>query len=264
MKIAVTGKGGVGKSTVVGLIARALAADGWRVLAIDADPDANLASAIGVPKDRLAGVRPIAHLKELAMERTGAATGSGGGLFILNPKVDDIPDAFSVEHEGVRLLLMGTVHHAGTGCVCPEHALVRTLLRHVLTRRKECVLIDMEAGIEHFGRGTVEAVDLVVVVVEPGSRSLQTAGQIEDLARQLGIRRIAHVANKMTGPEDEAFIRAQGHRLDLLATLPIDPDVHGADRAGVSAYDVSPAIRARAAALKDALLARLAAEPAEA
>ncbi len=256
MKIAVTGKGGVGKSTIVGLLARALADDGWKVLAIDADPDANLAQAIGVPPDRLAGLLPISRMKEMARERTGASQ-TGGAHFILNPKVDDLPDAFSVLHAGVRLLQMGTVDHAGGGCVCPEHALVRTLLRHILTRRQECVLLDMEAGIEHFGRGTVEAVDLLVVVVEPGSRSLQTAEQIGHLARELGIEKICHVANKLSSPEDADFIARHAGQLDLLGSLAFDRDIQAADRDGACCYDISSASRERAHELKRAILGRL-------
>lgn len=256
MKIAVTGKGGVGKSTIVGLLARALADDGWKVLALDADPDANLASAIGVPAERLASLLPISRMKDLARERTGAVE-SAGTHFILNPKVDDIPENFCVEHKGIKLLLMGTVNHAGTGCVCPEHALVRTLLRHILTKRGECVLIDMEAGIEHFGRGTVEAVDLLVIVVEPGSRSLQTARQIEQLAAELGIKKVCHVANKLGSQVDEDFIRDHAHELDLLGTLPLDSQVQAADQAGVSCYDTSDSFRQKAHDLTKAILGRI-------
>lgn len=256
MKIAVTGKGGVGKSTIVGLLARALADDGWKVLAIDADPDANLASAIGVPADKLADLKPISKMVDLARERTGATDGPGSH-FILNPKVDDIPDGFSVEHAGVKMLLMGTVNHAGTGCVCPEHALVRTLLRHILTRRKECVLIDMEAGIEHFGRGTVEAVDLLIIVVEPGARSFQTARQIEQFASELGIKRVCHVANKIASDRDHAFIASRADECDLLAKMPFDASVQTADQAGLSFYDSGPQGKDLAKGLMQALLERL-------
>jgi len=244
MKIAVTGKGGVGKSTIIGMLARALAEDGWKVMAIDADPDANLGSAIGVPAETLAGITPISRMSALARERTGASE-TAGTHFILNPRVDDIPDGLSVEHAGIKLLTMGTVDHAGGGCVCPEHTLVRTLLRHVLTRRRECVLIDMEAGVEHFGRGTVEAVDLLLVVVEPGHRSFQTARQIERLARELGISRIALVANKIDGAADERFVRTEAGDLQLIATLPIDPVIRTSDRAGSCCWDLSGDIRQR-------------------
>jgi len=245
MKIAVTGKGGVGKSTVAGMLARALSEDGWKVLAIDADPDANLASAIGVPAERFAELVPISAMKELAMERTGATPG-GGSFFILNPKVDDIPDRFAVEHEGIKLLAMGTIEHAGAGCVCPEHALVRTLMHHVLTRRHEAVLLDMEAGLEHFGRGTVEAVDLLVIVIEPGMRSVSTGAQIERLATELGIKRIGYVANKISSAEDEAFIAEQMTGRDVLLIAPFDREIQLADQAGMSCYDRSETFRARA------------------
>lgn len=253
MKIAVTGKGGVGKSTIVGMLARAMADDGWKVMAIDADPDANLGSAIGVPSDRLAEVVPISRMKDLARERTGAAE-TAGSHFILNPKVSDIPDDLCVEHAGIKLLLMGTVDHAGSGCVCPEHTLVRTLLRHVLTRRRECVLIDMEAGVEHFGRGTVEAVDLLLIVVEPGNRSFQTARQIEKLARELGIARIALVANKVDSDADEAFVRSEAADFELIAALPSDLDIRASDRAGRCCYDLSEGVRGRAHQLANTIV----------
>ncbi|WP_158913185.1 AAA family ATPase [Caulobacter sp. S45] len=256
MKIAVTGKGGVGKSTIVGMLARALSEQSWKVLAIDADPDANLASAIGVPPELLAELRPISAMKDLALERTGATPGSGA-FFILNPRVDDIPDRFSVEHAGVKLLAMGTIEHAGGGCVCPEHALVRTLLRHILTRRDESVLIDMEAGIEHFGRGTIESVDLLIIVVEPGTRSFQTGQQIERLARELGIKQICYVANKVASAEDQAFILEHAAGRDLLLSMPFDREVQIADQAGVSCYDQSKDFRERAHAFAQEVTRRV-------
>jgi CO dehydrogenase maturation factor len=257
MKIAVTGKGGVGKSTVVGMLARALSDEGCKVLAIDADPDANLASAIGVPAEMLGDLLPISAMKDLALERTGATPGAGA-YFILNPKVDDIPDRFSIEHAGVKLLAMGTIEHAGTGCVCPEHALIRTLLRHIMTKRGESVLIDMEAGIEHFGRATVEAVDLLIIVVEPGMRSFGTADQIERLARELGIKNICYVANKVASAADAAFISLHAEGRDFLMSLPFDRQIQEADQAGLSGYDRSDAFRHNAHALAGQVTARVA------
>ena len=157
MKIAVTGKGGVGKTTLAGTMARILAADGYKVLAVDADPDANLASALGIAPDVARGIVPIADMKELIEERTGTKAGTMGGFFKINPRVDDIPDELCVPLDGIRLMVMGTVKEGAGGCVCPESVLLRSLIRHLLLRRKEAVILDMEAGIEHLGRGTASA-----------------------------------------------------------------------------------------------------------
>lgn len=207
MKIAIAGKGGVGKTTLAALLARAYAAEGRKVLAIDADPDANLAAAIGLPADRIAALQPIAALKELAAERTGHA-GGYGGFFKLNPTVDDLPEALSQSHAGVRILALGHIEHGGGGCVCPEHALLRALMTHILVRRDDVVVMDMEAGVEHLGRATADAVDVLIVVVEPGQRSLDTARQIERLAADLGIRRLAYVGSKVANDGELEFLKA--------------------------------------------------------
>lgn len=241
MKLAITGKGGVGKTTLAGLLARRYAALGRRVLAIDADPDANLASAIGISPERAAGITPIAKMKDLAKERTGAS-GGYGSLFILNPQVDDLPDRFVVEHEGVRLLLMGTVDHGGSGCVCPEHTLVKALMKHLLVERGDVVILDMEAGIEHLGRATAESVDLLIVVVEPGQRSVQTARQIEKLAADIGIHTIAYVASKVADDADRAFLQDALPAGRLLGTLSLNEAIRDADRRGLSPYDLGGAV----------------------
>ncbi|RLA91529.1 MAG: carbon monoxide dehydrogenase, partial [Deltaproteobacteria bacterium] len=182
MKIAISGKGGVGKTTLAGALARYLAENGKRILAIDADADSNLASALGVPKDKLEGLTPIAEMNNLIEERTGAKKGSFGIFFKLNPKVDDLPERFSVDHKGVKLLILGSVPQAGGGCFCPENVLLKGLIRHLFLQRDDTVIVDMEAGLEHLGRGSTKGMDLFIVVVEPGQRSLQTARHIKKLA----------------------------------------------------------------------------------
>ncbi|MCR6629138.1 MAG: carbon monoxide dehydrogenase accessory protein CooC [Magnetospirillum sp.] len=256
MKLAITGKGGVGKTTLAGLLARAYAARGRKVLAIDADPDANLASALGVPADRLATLTPIAKMKDLAKERTGAG-GGYGALFVLNPKVDDLPDRFVVEDQGVRLLLMGTVDHGGSGCVCPEHTLVKTLMKHLLVERGDVVILDMEAGIEHLGRATAESVDLLIVVVEPGQRSLQTARQIEQLAADIGIPAVAYVASKVADDGDRAFLAQALPAERLLGTLCLNEAIRDCDRRGAAPYDLGGPVLDETAAIIDRLAALL-------
>ncbi|WP_028112263.1 AAA family ATPase [Ferrimonas kyonanensis] len=254
MKIAITGKGGVGKTTLAGLLARSLAEDSLRVLAVDADPDANLAAAVGIAAGSPQPL-PFSKLTELARSRTGADQNSGG-LFKLNPRVDDLPQQFWLEHQGVRVLKMGTVDHAGSGCVCPEHTLVRSLMRHLLLDRDEMVIMDMEAGIEHLGRGTADAVDLLVVVVEPGSRSVQTALQVEQLAQQLAIARVGFVASKVDGPDDLEFIRqALGPKRTLLGQLSWSDTLRRADKSGQSPFDFSGPFIEEVDAIKRALLA---------
>jgi CO dehydrogenase maturation factor len=177
MKIAITGKGGVGKTTLASLLSHLYKEDGRRVIAVDADPDANLASALGISREESAKIKPLADMAELIEERTGAKKGSMGGIFKLNPKVDDIPEGIGYHLNGIILLIMGKSKAAASGCYCPENVLLRRLLKHLVIERREVIIVDMEAGIEHLTRGTAESVDTFIVVVEPGQRSLQTAVQ---------------------------------------------------------------------------------------
>jgi CO dehydrogenase maturation factor len=207
------------------------------VVAIDADPDANLASSLGISPQQAANIEPISRMKELAKERTGASEGYGS-LFILNPKVDDLPQRFFVEHKGVLLLVMGTVDQGGSGCVCPEHTLVRALMKHLLLDRNDVVILDMEAGIEHLGRATAESVDVLIVMVEAGQRSLQTAAHIEKLAAEIGIPRVAYVASKIQSKADREFIERALPKKQLLGTIAMHEQIREADRLNLSPYDI--------------------------
>lgn len=247
MKIAISGKGGVGKTTLAGAIALYLASTGHRVLAIDADPDSNLPSSLGVDPKRLAEIKPLASLKNLVAERTGAKPGTMGGMFRLNPRVDDIPDTYSIEERGVKLLTLGTVPKGGMGCLCPESTLLRVLLSHIMLDRGEAVIIDMEAGLEHLARGSTGSMDAFIVVVEPGQRALQTAHQIRRLATDLGVKKLFVVGNKVANEEDRKLIEEGIGSLPVLGYIPMSEAIREADRKGLSPYDLDPELRAETA-----------------
>ncbi len=240
MKIAVSGKGGVGKTTFAAVLARLYAAEGRTVLTADVDPDSNLGLALGFTQEELNGITPISKMREFIAERTGADSDGLSKFFKINPKVDDIPDRFALEKNGVRLLVMGTVETGGAGCVCPEHVVLRRLISHLIIQRDEVVIMDMEAGLEHLGRGTADSMDQFVVVIEPGARSVQTYRQIKKLAEDLGIRRVRVVANKVRDEADEAFLRQQIPPEDLLGIIHYSPSVAAADREAVSPFDTAP------------------------
>nr|WP_319515822.1 AAA family ATPase [uncultured Cohaesibacter sp.] len=236
MKIAIAGKGGVGKTTLTSLLARSFSADGIRVLAIDADPDANLAGAIGIDANVRETLVPLADMKDLAAERTGHGSGFGG-FFKLNPTVDDLPDELSVKFEGIRVLSLGFIQHGGSGCVCPQHTILRALMSHILLKEDDVVLMDMDAGVEHLGRGTSEAVDLLIVVVEPGRRSLETAAQIERLAADLGIAKIAYAGSKIRDDDDLDFLSKALENKNFLGALRLSEAIRDADRNDRAPYD---------------------------
>jgi CO dehydrogenase maturation factor len=252
MKLAVTGKGGVGKTTVVAGLARVLADRGRKVLVIDADPASNLALALGFPKDKR--LSPIAEMKELIEERTEAKPGSMGGFFKLNPRVDDLPDKYSLEKDGIRLMVMGTVQKGGGGCVCPENVMVRTLVAHLLLGRNEVVILDMEAGVEHLGRATAQAVNKLIVVVEPGQRSLEVAQKIRQLAGDIGLKNIGLVGNKVRGDRDRDFLQGKMPDLPFLGYISYDPKVVEADLAGIPPYQENPTFLQSVGGIVDGLL----------
>ena len=247
MKLAVSGKGGVGKTTFASLMIRTLNAENKRVLAIDADPDANLAAGLGIAdSDKIV---PIAEMEDLIFERTGAKPGSIGGYFKLNPQVDDLPDAVSVGFENIKLMRLGGIKKGGSGCICPESALLRALVMHIVLARDEVVVMDMEAGIEHLGRATAKAVDKLIVVVEPGRRSIDTAEHIRKLAGEIGLNHIAVVGNKVRGAKDEEFLKTHLADFEILGFLPYDEELIEADLNGTSPFDVDSPSKAQVKAM---------------
>ena len=248
MKIAITGKGGVGKTTFAATLARLYAAEGRPVLAADVDPDANLGLALGFTEEELSDIVPISKMRKLIEERTGASPDNQ--FYKLNPKVDDIPDKYGKLKNGVRLLLLGTVETGGAGCVCPEHVMLRRIIHNLVLRREDIVILDMEAGLEHLGRGTTEGMDQFIVVIEPGARSVQTYKNVKRLASDLGVRQVHVVANKVRDEKDEEFVRSHIPAEDLLGFIHYNTEIMDADRQGLSPYDESPKAVEEIAAIK--------------
>ena len=225
------------------MLAQAYADMGRQVLAVDADPSPCLAGALGFPAELRAQLKPIAEMDELIEERTGAKPGKVGGFFTINPRVDDIPERFSVLHRGVRLLEMGSVELGGSGCICPEAAMLKTLFTHLLFRKDDILFLDMYAGVEHLGRATVDFVDAMLVVVEPTRRSLGTAAQIKKLANDIGLTRLYLVGNKVRNEDEAKFLEAESPDMPLLGYMPVDLKVQEADRLGIPVYDNVESLR---------------------
>lgn len=249
MKVAITGKGGVGKTTLTALLAQVYADQGKQVLAVDADPSPCLAGGLGFPEALRAKLHPISEMDDLIYERTGARPGQVGGFFTINPRVDDLPERFSVLHRGVRLLEMGAVDMGGAGCICPESAMLKTLFTHLMFRKDEVLLLDMYAGVEHLGRATVDFVDAMLVVVEPTRRSLGTAAQIKKLSNDIGLTQLMLVGNKVRNQDEADFLQAETPGLPVLGFLPHDARVQEADRLGEAVYDYVPSLRQAAEAM---------------
>jgi len=240
MKIAISGKGGVGKTLLAALLSRVFAESGYSVLAIDADPDSNLAATLGFPQSER--ITPISEMSDLIAERTGARPGQGTSFFKLNPKVDDLPEKYWLEYNGVKLMVMGRTKKGGSGCYCPENALLQALVSHLILARNEVVILDMEAGIEHLGRATAKAVDKLIVVVEPGRRSIETAYKINELAQEIGLHNIVVVGNKLRDQADIKFLTSSLPSFNFLGYIPYDQALVEADLGNRPLFDSSTPI----------------------
>jgi CO dehydrogenase maturation factor len=240
MKLAISGKGGVGKTLLSALLVREFARQGFSVLAIDADPDTNLASALGFPQP--ADIIPISAMKDLIEERTGAGPGQSGPFFKLNPRVDDIPEKYARKMDNIRLMVMGRMKPGGSGCYCAENSLLQALLAHLLIARNEAVILDMAAGIEHLGRATARAVDKFIIVVEPGRKSIETAKHIRQLAQDIGVKNIAAVGNKVRRQSDRDFLTTNLPDFEFLGFIPYDPAIIDAEVADGLPLEASPTV----------------------
>ena len=235
------------------MLSKVFSEAGYSVLAIDADPNSNLAATLGIsnPDD----ITPISEMEALIEERTGAKPGKSGGFFKLNPKVDDLPEKYSLKSNGVRLMVMGRIKKGGTGCYCPENALLQALVTHLLLGRDEVVIMDMEAGVEHLGRATAKAVDRLIVVVEPGRRSVETARRIKKLAEEIDLHNIAAVGSKVRSQADREFLTSSLPDFEFLGFIPYDQAIVDADLAERPLFEASPKIVSEVRNIYNALLA---------
>lgn len=252
MKIAIGGKGGVGKTLLAALLSKIFVESGYSVITIDADPDGNLAATLGFPHPEK--IIPISEMSALIEERTGAPPGKAGGYFKLNPKVDDLPENYSQEYSGIKLMVMGRLKRGGSGCYCPENALLQALVTHLLLGRDEVVILDMEAGIEHLGRATAKAVDKLIIVTEPGRRSVDTVYRVDRLAKDIGLQNIGVVGNKIRNPKDKKFLISSLAGFEFLGFIPYDQAILDADMAGLSLVDASQRINHEVRNIYQALL----------
>lgn len=236
-KIAISGKGGVGKSTLAAALSLLMAEAGRRVLAVDADPDANLAAALGIGREAQGGIVPIAERTALIEARTGAKVKQYGQVFKINPEVSDLAAVCGFLHRGVNLLVLGAVDAGGSGCACPEGVLLKALVMDLVLHKDDSLVMDMEAGVEHLGRATARGVDTMLVVIEPGQRALDCAARVETMCREIGIRDVRAVASKVHTPADEAFIRAGLGTVPLVGTIPYEESIRAADRDGRAVFD---------------------------
>lgn len=229
MKFAISGKGGTGKTTLAGILAHYFNNDSYKVLAVDADPDANLASALGISQEHASSIIPISKQRQLIEERTGAKPDQFSQMFKLNPTVNDITDKYGIDFRGIKLLVIGGVQKGGSGCACPENVLLRSLLTDIILNRDEVVIVDLEAGIEHLGRATARSIDKMLITVEPGSRSILTAKTIIRLAKEIGIQEFGIIANKIQDKRQKQWITGQFPSSQILGMVSYDEIIRDSD-----------------------------------
>lgn len=253
IKIAVGGKGGVGKTTVCAVLAQLFAQDGLDVITVDADPDTNLCNAFGIADDQ--SPEPLIKMKALIGERTGTGKEAVGAYFKLNPEVSDLPDEYCIEVDdnNLKLLVLGGIKTAGKGCACAEGTFLKALLSHTILHREEMILVDLDAGVECMGRASVLGIDVLVIVVEPGSRSIETALNITDMAKQLGIKKIAAIVNKVTNQNQFEAVKSQLKDITILADIGYSNEIQQADLQRKSVYQSCPELVEKLRQAKDTL-----------
>lgn len=256
IRIAVGGKGGVGKTTVCSVLAQLFQQDGFDVLAIDADSDTNLAQALGMPEAQ--APEPLIGMKQLIAERTGTDRDAVGAYFRMNPDVSDLPEKYWRQINGLKLLVLGGINKAGAGCACSEGAFLKALLTHVILQRKEMVMVDLDAGVECMGRSSIQGIDALVVVVEPGSRSIETALNISQMARKLNIKQVAVIANKINDSQQVERIVSQLDGIPLLTSIQYMMPVQEADMARSNVFNASPELVTQLSDAKQKLMSMIA------
>jgi len=232
MKIAVSGKGGVGKTLIAAGLARGFAERGLKTIAIDADSSPNLALTLGLSTEEARKIVPISENKELVESKTDTGY---SGVYRLSFTVDDIVREYSVKTPlNVNLIVMGTVKSMESGCMCAPNAVIRALLRHLIVERNEAIVLDLEAGVEHIGRGTAKHVDSLLIIADSNLKSLETAKHIHDLAANAGMKQLYLIGNRVMNTTQKTAIQnyAKKNKLTLLTTIPFDPKITEADMNG--------------------------------